>query len=102
MLKEKILIIDDEEAVLKISEDILKKSHFNVKTALNGNEGLRLFENDRFDLILTDIKMPRIDGLDVIKYVRTQNKEIPIIIFTGYGTLDVAINSLRLGAQGFL
>jgi YesN/AraC family two-component response regulator len=73
-----------------------------VRTAHNGNEGIKLFEKEPFDLILTDIKMPAVDGLDVIKHVRTVNKEIPIIVITGNGTLDIAISSLRLGAQGFI
>ena len=52
--------------------------------------------------MLTDIRMPDISGLDVIRHVRTGNKEIPIIIITGHGTLDTAVDALRLGAQGFL
>lgn len=102
MKKEKVLIIDDEEYILNLSRDILTKSQYMVRTAPNGNEGLKLFEKEPFDLILTDIKMPKIGGLDVIKHVRAANKVIPIIVITGHGTLDVAINSLRLGAQGFL
>jgi putative nucleotidyltransferase with HDIG domain len=102
MEKEKVLIIDDEEYILNLSRDILTKSRYMVRTALNGNEGIKLFEKEPFDLILTDIKMPKIDGLDVIRHVRTVNKEIPIIVITGNGTLDIAISSLRLGAQGFI
>jgi putative nucleotidyltransferase with HDIG domain len=100
--RENILVIDDEESILSLSEDILTKFHYNVRTASDGEEGVQLLENEKFDLILTDIKMPRMDGLDVIRHVRAKNNEIPIIIITGYGTLDIAIKSLRLGAQGFL
>lgn len=102
MQKEKVLIIDDEEYILSLSKDILLKNNYTVKTAINGIDGLTLFEKEPFDLILTDMKMPGMDGLDVIKQVRANNKEIPIIIITGHGTLDIAIKSLRLGAQGFL
>jgi putative nucleotidyltransferase with HDIG domain len=102
MEKEKILIIDDEEYILNLSTEILTKSRYTVKTAHNGNEGIKLFEKEPFDLILTDIKMPAIDGLEVIKHVRAVNNEIPIIVITGNGTLDIAISSLRLGAQGFI
>ncbi|MEW6571073.1 MAG: HD domain-containing phosphohydrolase [Nitrospirota bacterium] len=102
MPKEKILVIDDEEIILQLSEDILTRSSYTVKTALDGSEGLRLLEKEKFDLIITDIKMPNIGGLDFIRQVRNGNKEIPIIILTGHGTLDIAINSLRLGAQGFI
>jgi len=102
MRKEKILIIDDEDFILQLSSDILKKSEYNVETASDGRQGIKLLESDRFDLILTDIKMPNINGLDVIRHVRVNNKEIPIIVITGHGTLDIAIDSLRLGAQGFI
>jgi putative nucleotidyltransferase with HDIG domain len=102
MQKEKILIIDDEEYILNLSKDILSKNNYTVKTATSGIDGLKLFEKEPFDLILTDMKMPGIDGLDVIKEIRTKNNEIPVIVITGHGTLDIAIKSLRLGAQGFI
>lgn len=91
MQKERILIIDDEELIIQLSEDILTRNNYKVRTASEGKEGLRLFENERFDLIITDIKMPGMNGLDVIRHVRASNKEIPIIIFTGHGTLDIEI-----------
>jgi len=102
MQKEKILVIDDEDIILQLSEDILTNQNYEVRTISNGNEGLRLLENEKFDLLLTDIKMPDIGGIDVIKSVRANNEEIPIIVITAYGTLDIAIDALRLGAQGFL
>lgn len=102
MQKEKVLIIDDEDFILQLSKDILTKSHYEVKTTSDGREGIKLLEDDRFDLVLTDIKMPNINGLEVIRHIRSNNKEIPIIVVTGHGTLDIAIDSLRLGAQGFI
>ena len=102
MQKEKILIIDDEQIILQLSRDILTKDNYDVETTSNGRLGINLIKNEKFALLLTDIKMPDINGLDVIMQVRTNNKEIPIIIITGHGTLDTAINALRLGAQGFI
>jgi len=102
MRREKILIIDDEDFILQLSSDILSKSDYAVATASDGKQGIKLLDKDSFDLILTDIKMPNITGLDVIRHVRINNKEIPIIVITGHGTLDIAIDSLRLGAQGFI
>jgi len=102
MIKEKILIVDDEEPILRISKEILKRKNFLVKTANNGEEGIKLFTSEDFDLIITDIRMPNRNGLDLIRYVRNYNKVIPIIVFTGYATLEMAISALRLGAQGFL
>lgn len=102
MRKEKILVIDDEDFILQLSSDILTKCEYSVETASDGKQGIKLIESNKFDLILTDIKMPNITGLDVIRHVRVKNKEIPIIVITGHGTLDIAIDSLRLGAQGFI
>jgi putative nucleotidyltransferase with HDIG domain len=100
--QEKILVIDDEEFILHLSRDILEKNNYAITIAQDGRQGISLIEKERFDLILTDIKMPDMDGIDVIRHIRSGNKEIPIIVITGYGTLDTAINALRLGAQGFL
>lgn len=102
MQKESVLIIDDEEFILQLSRDILSKTEYRVQTAADGKTGMKLLSEDSFDLILTDIKMPDMNGLDVIRQVRTHNTEIPIIVITGHGTLDTAINALRLGAQGFI
>ena len=102
MQKEKILVIDDEEVILELSMDVLTERQYEVKTASNGSDGTRLFDREKFDLLLTDIRMPDIDGIDVIRHVRSHNKEIPIIVITAHGTLDVAVDALRLGAQGFL
>jgi len=100
--KERILVIDDEDFILQLARDILTKTNYEVKMVSDGNEGIRLLESRKFDLLLTDIRMPDISGLDVIRHVRTGNKEIPIIIITGHGTLETAVDALRLGAQGFL
>ena len=100
--KEKILVIDDEEFILQLAQDILTRADHEIKTVSDGNKGLELLETEKFDLLLTDIRMPDISGLDVIRHVRARNTEMPIIIITGHGTLDTAINAMRLGAQGFL
>ena len=87
MQKERILVIDDEDFILQLARDILAKTNYDVDTISNGNEGIRLLESRKFDLLLTDIRMPDIGGLEVIRHVRTGNKEIPIIIITGHGAL---------------
>jgi putative nucleotidyltransferase with HDIG domain len=102
MEKEKILVIDDEEMILDVAREILTSIGYDVTITPDGHEGIRLLSGDKFSLLLTDIRMPDITGLEVIQSVREYNKEIPIIIITGHGTLDVAIKALKLGAQGFL
>jgi putative nucleotidyltransferase with HDIG domain len=102
MQKEKILVIDDEELILQLSIDILANSNYEVRTLPDGNEGMKLLVREKFDLLLIDIRMPDVNGMDVIRHVRANDKEMPIIIITAYGTLDIAMNALRLGAQGFI
>ncbi len=102
MQKEKIMVIDDEEMILQLSRDILANSNYEVRTLPDGNEGMKLLAREKFDLLLIDIRMPDVNGLDVIRHVRANDKEMPIIIITAYGTLDIAMNALRLGAQGFI
>lgn len=102
MQKEKIMVIDDEELILELSKEILANNNYEVRTIPDGNEGMRLLGREKFDLLLIDIRMPGVNGLDVIRHVRANDKEMPIIIITAYGTLDIAMNALRLGAHGFL
>jgi putative nucleotidyltransferase with HDIG domain len=102
MEKEKILVIDDEELILDIAREILTNVGYEVTITSDGQEGITLISEEKFALMLTDIRMPEINGLEVIQRVRDRNREIPIIIITGHGTLDVAIKALKLGAQGFL
>jgi putative nucleotidyltransferase with HDIG domain len=102
MQKEKVLVIDDEELILQLSKDILANNNYEVITISDGNEGMGLLEREKFDLLLIDIRMPGVNGLDVIRHVRANDKEIPVIIITAYGTLDIAMNALRLGAHGFI
>jgi putative nucleotidyltransferase with HDIG domain len=102
MQKEKVMVIDDEELILQLSKDILTNYNYEVRTISDGNEGMGILEREKFDLLLVDIRMPGVSGMDVIKHVRASDKEIPIIIITAHGTLDIATNALRLGAQGFI
>lgn len=102
MEREKILILDDEEMILDIAREILSAVGFDVIITTDGHAGLRMLAEESFSLLLTDIRMPDISGLEVIQSVRERDREIPIIIITGYGTLETAIKALKLGAQGFL
>jgi putative nucleotidyltransferase with HDIG domain len=102
MEREKILVIDDEEFILDIAREILTNIGYDVTITSDGHEGIKLLLREKFSLLLTDVRMPDISGLEVIQHVRGHNREIPIIIITGHGTLDTAIKALKLGAQGFL
>jgi DNA-binding response OmpR family regulator len=83
--KKFILVIEDEEDLLEILEDSLKSAGYNVICGGNGSEGLFKFKNQKFDLVITDIKMPKLDGIEVVKNVRKDDKykDIPIIVASG-------------------
>lgn len=102
MERDRILVIDDEEMILDIAREILSAMGFEVTITTDGRAGLRMLAEEKFSLLMTDVRMPNISGLEVIQNVRERDREIPIIIITGYGTLDTAIKALKLGAQGFL
>lgn len=102
MPNEKILIIDDEDSIRQLCSAVLKSENYAVRSASNGIEALKMVGAEPFDLILTDIKMPGMSGLQFIISVREIDTEIPIVVITGHGTVETAIESLRLGVQGFL
>lgn len=102
MSSEKILIIDDEDSIRQLCSAVLTSEDYSVKSASNGVEALKIVGSEPFDLILTDIKMPGMNGLQFIISVREVDAEIPIVVVTGHGTVEIAIESLKLGVQGFL
>ncbi len=100
----KILLIDDEKSLQEEIATYLEMEEHAVVTAKNGQEGWDLFVEsiDEFDVIITDIRMPVLDGLALMEKLRKDNYEIPVIIITGHGDLDASIQALRLGAFDFL
>ncbi|MFW6138019.1 MAG: response regulator [Spirochaetota bacterium] len=81
-----ILIVEDDQNIAKLIDEIVKRRGYSSVVASNGEQAYRLFGEKNFDLIITDLKMPKIDGMTLIKMVREKNTSIPIIIITGYGS----------------
>lgn len=98
----KILIVDDDLAIRTYLESALKVENHEVQTAENGLIGLSLFPTFKPDLILSDIQMPEMDGLEMLATIRSQDEDIIIIIMTGYGSEENAIKALNLGANNYL
>ena len=98
----KVLFIDDEEGIRKIFSILLRKEGYQVFTAKSGEEGLKIFEQEMPPIVITDIKMPGIDGIGVLKRVKEINPDAEVIIITGYGDMDSAIEALKLDASDFL
>jgi PAS domain S-box-containing protein len=98
----KLLLIDDEEAARKIVGMSLRSDGYEVLTAEDGKSGLELFEKEAPPIVLTDIKMPGMDGIEVLKRIKEISPETEVIVVTGHGDMDVAIQSLQLEASDFV
>ena len=101
MKKLSILIVDDEESIRVSLEGILR-SRYYVKTAENGLMALEMLQKDHYDLILTDIMMSDMTGVELLKKTKESFPGIPVLLMTGYSSLDTAIESMRLGASDYL
>jgi DNA-binding NtrC family response regulator len=101
--KFKVLIVDDEEGPRRAIEAALyREKNFEIKTAKSGEEALLCFETGGFDLVLTDIRMPQMDGIDLLRKIHERAPDTLVILITGYGTLNSAIDAIRAGAYDYL
>lgn len=100
--KEKILVIDDEQPTLRMFTLLLSAYGYEILTAENGREGLETFKAERPSLILTDIKMPIMDGIEVLKEIKKIDPHAEVIVITGHGDMDLAIQALNLDATDFI
>ena len=100
----KILIIEDEEAIRRVLVKILteESKDYQVFEASDGLAGVEAFKKDDFDLILCDIKMPKMDGVEVLEAVKKIKPEIPIVMISGHGDLETAVSTIRLGAYDYI
>ncbi|GAB6059180.1 STAS domain-containing protein [Desulfonatronum parangueonense] len=98
----KILVIDDEKPTLSMFRLFLNAYGFTVFTAENGEEGLEVFQKEEPAIVITDIKMPGMDGLEVLKRIKELNPLAEVIIITGHGDLDLAIRALNMNATDFI
>jgi PAS domain S-box-containing protein len=90
-----ILLIDDEQKVLKVLKGVLVRSGYKVETATNGYDAVTLFKEHGADLVMTDIRMPGMDGMDVLQQVKAIDPLAQVIVLTGYGSMDLAIKALK-------
>ena len=99
---EKILVIDDEKPTLKMFRLTLMAYGYEVLTAENGQEGLEVFEREQPRIVLTDIKMPGMDGIEVLRRIKQIDPATEVIVITGHGDMDLAIQALNLDATDFI
>ena len=98
----KILIIDDEKAIRRALREILEFEGFEIEEAENGNEGFEKATSTVFDLIFCDIKMPQMDGMEVLDALMKANSETPIILISGHGNIETAVQAIKNGAFDFI
>lgn len=99
---EKILIIDDEELIRNFIYEILQKDGYEVSMAENGKKGLALFKEKSFDLVFTDMKMPDLTGIDVLKKIKEISPQSIVVVVTAYGSIENAVEAMRIGAFNYL
>ena len=99
-MKKRILVVEDEEKLRRVIELQLVSAGFDVDKAATAEDGLKIV--DRADMVLTDLKLPNMDGLQFLGLIRRQNSQVPVVMMTAYGTVETAVESMKAGATDFL
>lgn len=97
-----ILIVEDKESMLRMLEELFREEGFNVFKASDGPEALKKIRDEKIDVILTDLKLPSMDGIEILKEVKAIDPSIPVIVMTAYGSIETAVNAMKLGASDFI
>ena len=98
----RILAIDDEPSILESLKEILEYENHQVDIASEGEAGVEMFQNNKYDAVFLDIKMPRMDGLEVLDQLNQISADVPVIMISGHGTIDTAVESIKKGAFDFI
>jgi len=98
----RILIVDDEATIRLTLGTLLKRAGYEVTSAENGHDAVELLEQQRFDLLLVDLKMPEMDGMQVVAAARQRQSDLAIIVLTGHGSLETAVEGLHQGVFDYL
>lgn len=98
----RILIVDDDEMLCDTLKDVLVEDGHTVKSAANGKLGLSELMKDRFDVLITDLNMPEMQGLDLLSAIRDRKLDVCPVVLTGYGTIEAAVQSMKLGAFDYV
>jgi len=97
-----ILVIDDEKSIRNSLKEVLEYEKHTVDLAMEGMEGLELFKNNPYDVVLCDIKMPKMDGIEVLEKIFEISSEVPVIMISGHGNIDTAVEAIKKGAFDFI
>jgi len=97
-----ILIIDDEKAIRKTLGEILGFEGYKIDEAIDGEEGLKKFSEKKYDIVLCDIKMPKMDGIEFLEKAKYINADVPVIMISGHGNIDTAVDAVKKGAFDYI
>ncbi|MBI5966991.1 MAG: response regulator, partial [Deltaproteobacteria bacterium] len=98
----KVLVVDDEEIVCLSCQRILTEEGYEVHTRLSGKEAMKLLSEEPFDLAIVDLKMPEMDGLELLQAIKRDYSHIPVIMITGYSTVESAVEAMKSGAFDYV
>ncbi len=101
-MSEKVLLVDDEKDFLDIMSERMQDRGMTVKTADSADKALAMLENESFDAIVMDFKMPGMDGIQALKNIKNQKPELQIILLTGYATVEKTVEAMKIGATDLL
>ena len=102
IVKEKLLFVDDEPKLLQSLVTIFEDEGYEVSVASTGKEGESLYKQEKYDLVLTDLRMPDISGLELLKRLMKFYPQAAVILITGYGTVESAVEAMKLGALDYI
>ena len=102
MAKERVLIVDDEKNIVSSLQEILNDEGYEIVTAEDGLDALEMIQSEPPDLVLLDIWIPGMDGIEVLQAIKTYHPEIEVLVMSGHGTIDTAVKATKLGACDFI
>ena len=102
MKKRNVLIVDDDPDVLNMLERLLKKLDYNPFVAQNGEEAVRIIDVQKIDVVVSDLVMPEMDGMELLKRVKSRKGDIPFVMITGHPTIETAVEAIKKGAYDYL
>ncbi len=102
MSKERVLVVDDEESIREFLEIMLRREKYEVETASNAKKALKLLEKENFDMIITDIQMPEMSGIELLGKVKDMDSDTVVIMITAYGSTESAVEAMKLGAYDYI
>ena len=98
----KILIVDDESSIRRVFRDILEHEKYTVDEAADGMDALAKIEKTKYDVIIMDIKMPKMDGLETLSKIQNISADVPVIMISGHADIETAVQAVKMGAFDFI